>query len=219
MNPKIALVLLAGLLMAPQPQVGNGTRDWKALKRDLEVMRRILDREVRSQASRDVINMFSLARTEAPSEAFYVPGEGALFLMRLSSWIEPKPRPATDEAEVPEATLWNEVRAEVEGRPAPQIVRVDVRHGPSLSAAQIESKVLGALARYAANIGQLPDEEHLTVIVRGGGRAETNRDEFGHVVGQGGEPATMVIQVRRGDAAGGKLTAEELRKRAKVTVY
>jgi hypothetical protein len=220
MNPKLMVVVLGALLTIPQAQVGNGKRDYKALKRDLEVMRRILEREARPPAVRDtsLSNMFALGRGEALSEAYYVPGQGALFVLRLSSWIDSKPQPAEDEADAPEKSLWNDIRAEVEGRPSRQNVRVDVRYAHALSTSDVETRVLDALARYAGNIGQLTDDERITVIVLGGTPAPDPSQPQNWPGSGAGEGATMVVQVRRGDA-GGKLTAEEVRKRATVTVY
>ena len=234
------LVFLSLLPSGPpqQPREEAAKLDFEAMRRDLETMKRILEREAPGRVPAQGQALFYLSSLSAvgrgPSEAFYLPGEGALFLLRVSEPVAgPVAQTTPDGGEAKEPTLWEEVRAEVDGRPLAAKSK-----GKAYDAQRVESRksgILEALAKYGANIGQLSDDQHLTVVVTGepaGGPLDPTPyravGEFaafetaGIVAATGRDATVMTIRVSRADAsafAAGRIDIAEFRKRAKVGQY
>jgi hypothetical protein len=246
------LALLAGHAGPARPVAAQkGSINFATMRRDLEVMRRILNRELRG--TRDATS-HDAARTgdqalfwalsdhqgsswSGSSEAFYVPGDGALFLLRTSLELLPGAE-ASEEASSKEPTLWDEVREEVE-RGSSSRLRVGSSRGSQYDAKSVEKlkdDILGALANYGANIGQLGDDQHITVVVRGGGRSRYASLDGGYgtseakaaierelpntslVMAWGSEASVMTIRVARADVAA-KPDFETFKHRARIAQY
>lgn len=152
------------------------------LRRDVEVMRRVLLREGLGAGAPGTVAFPSAGRTEylgpwiaggraGAGEAFVVPGDGVTFLLRTSDPVAPQPA-AAGAADAPnEPSAWDEAEAEVEGRT--QRVRVRTTASPDRYDAQkvdaLRARVLEQLARWGHRLRGLEPTDHLTVLVAGGG--------------------------------------------------
>jgi len=173
-NAMLLSLLLSSSVLAPAAQ-REGV-DFATMRRDLEVMRRILDREVLGArfagapgAARNeaLLALGYASHSRSGSQAFYVPGEGALFLTSVSYPVADSAGGREEAKEAP--TLWDRVQAEVEGRPS--FTGAKVRAYDAEAVERLKDEILLALAKYATNIGQLSASDHVTVVVTGSGPA------------------------------------------------
>ena len=221
--------------------------------RDVEIMRRVLVREglfkrsgeasgAGQQAAQNDMTSLLVASTgrfwstsqygNYASEAFLVPGQGALFILRTS---DPVAGPRAAGAAAAPDKVWDEESAVLEGKLA---ARVQARGGQPFDSAKVDAlkvRLLDALATYGFKIRGLAPTERLTVLVVGGGsgsdyevsdrgmvlRAYGTQPVDGVSRGSDGRTVlTIHVSVADCQAAGtGSLSADEFRKRAVVSSY
>ncbi|HKB16704.1 MAG TPA: hypothetical protein VKF62_11610 [Planctomycetota bacterium] len=162
-------LLLHVLLAAPLQKAAPEKTDYAGLRRDLEVMRRILEREAfgRTGDYAALENLLSGVGSAGRGEGLYIPGDGALFLFRVGLPLVDDSPAATDGKGDAEPTLWDRVQAEVEGKSIPEKGAKKAFDPERVEA--LKSKILETLAKYGGNVRQVSDEEHLTVVVRSHG--------------------------------------------------
>ncbi len=224
-------------------------RDVARAVRDVEVMRRILAKEALGATSRTdpmatvawharyALDRATQFGGSGSSEAFFVEGQGAIFILRTSDPVTP---PTGDPTATPEEkpTLWDSTLADVEGHPrryqkADQNEQFDREKVRSL-----EDRILTQFARFGARMSGLRAQDSITVVVvgRGGGRSavaylnafygpgdESEPDESPATVYLSGTGRSVrTIRVGMGDiqsvanSGGG---AEALRARATIQAY
>lgn len=226
------------------------------LDRDLEVMRRLLAREglgagvpVAVRAG-EVKYVYSWGAADRSADAFHVRGDGALFLLRTSDAVAPAPGEPREEAAPEKApTAWDEITAELEGRPRPgdrgihDYVNRKLGARREYDAQKVEAlrnRILEQLARFGDRIRGLGEGEHLTVVVSGGGSPVPDVAAVlgGRVLGNDGttqvfvnpqtgaatsaDRSVLTIRVRVADcrrAAKGEIDLDEFRRRAVVAAY
>lgn len=255
---RIALVPAALLLALPAaalvPQKGSRAPavDYAEMRKDLETMRRILEQEMFDRASAQAYNLLVYAHGAAGgggagSDAYYVAGDGALFVLKTSSSLAPAEKQSED-TPTEEPSRWDSVRADVEGRSYRGAVRVHRRAAAEYDAASVEAlkdRLLKALSTYSAKIGQLADSDAITVIVRGGGvgrfgsgsilqrvrpgvAADPDAKDIAAAEldvwsgGVGGGESVLTIRVSRADAAAaaaGSLEFGAFKSRARISQY
>ncbi|HET6202390.1 MAG TPA: hypothetical protein VFI25_06275 [Planctomycetota bacterium] len=183
----LSLLVVSGPAQKPPPE----KTDFPALRRDLEVLKRILEREGLGRTG-DHDGLTAILERDKwggwgrGGEALYVPGDGALFLFRVGEPLAPdEEKPSTDGRGDAEPTLWERVRAEVDGKPLPEKGAKKPFDAERVEA--LKTKVLEALAKYGANVGQLRDDENLTVVLRGPSVREGG-GLFGAVRSSSGDP-------------------------------
>src|SRR5262245_41811792 len=120
----IANALLLHVLVASAPiqKAAPDKTDYTGLRRDLEVMRRILEREAFGRAGdyAALENLLSGVGSTGRGEGLYIPGDGALFLFRVGLPLVDDAPAATDGKGNAEPTLWDRVQAEVDGKSIPE---------------------------------------------------------------------------------------------------
>lgn len=235
-----SLFFVSSLLVSPSQ---DERIDFAVMRRDLEVMRRILEgealgRKIPQGASTDALHVLTYlgdyGHGRGRSQAFYIPGEGALFLLSASYPVAPSKSEGEHDGKEP--TLWERVSAEVDGKPLPA-----PSTGQAYDAEKVErlkDEVLSALVKHAPNISQLSPQDHLSVVVMGstsGALADFFRvatpEERGLlqrgtspvVVTTDGFPSTVLaMRVSVADlraAASDGADAKALRARAKMAQY
>jgi hypothetical protein len=162
-------LLLHVLLAAPLQKAAPEKTDYAGLRRDLEVMRRILEREAfnRTGDYAALETLLNSVGSAGRGEGLYIPGDGALFLFRVGlPLVDDAPAPPDGKGDA-EPTLWDRVQAEVEGKTIPEKGAKRAFDPERVEA--LKSKLLETLAKYGGNVRQVSDEEHLTVVVRSHG--------------------------------------------------
>ncbi len=198
-NALLLHILLAGPVQKAAPE----KTDYTGLRRDLEVMRRILEREAfgRTGDYAALENLLSGIGSAGRGEGLYIPGDGALFLFRVGlPLVDDAPAPPDGKGDA-EPTLWDRVQAEVEGKSIPEKGAKKAFDPERVEA--LKSKLLETLAKYGGNVRQVSDEEHLTVVVRSHGGPTVYSSNQGE---KDSDDATVFYKLgqfdeRRGDLA------------------
>ncbi len=195
-------LLLHVLLAAPLQKAAPEKNDYAGLRRDLEVMRRILEREAFSRSG-DYVALESLLHgigSAGRGEAFYIPDDGALFLFRVGHpLVDDAPAPPNGKGDA-EPTLWDRVQAEVDGKAIPEKGAKKAFDPERVEA--LKSKLLETLAKYGGNVGKISDEEHLTVVVRSFGGPTVYSLNQGH---KDADDAAVLYKLGQYSAAQGDL--------------
>jgi hypothetical protein len=187
-----ACAVLGAACMLPQPsqaqdaplaEARDTTRDVARAVRDVEVMRRILAKEALG-ATQTAHGAYLLANAfysdsslvgNGSAEAFFVEGQGAVFLLRTADAVTPSTPEKSEPQSEPE-TLWDRTVADVEGRPRRNDPRV-VRLGAVFDAEKVralEDRVLEQFAKFGPQMSEIRRGETVVVIVTGGARATTD---------------------------------------------
>ncbi|MBI3820025.1 MAG: hypothetical protein HY286_15115 [Planctomycetes bacterium] len=227
---------------------GSGTRD-DVMRRDVETMRRVLDRELASErqdkqkASKRIY--YSLA-SASNSEAYHVPGNGFIYIAHVDAVLAGSAKDDKNEKDgaKKEPSLWDEVRAEVDGQVSLGRVKATYHFDPK-QADDVKERAIRAMGKYAANMTQLKYNELVTLILKGGsGRMVALRakdapdkniadsekdaaedvalmsDSIAFAFDGGGSPTTMTLSATRGDCAAfgeGKLNYESFASKVNVS--
>ncbi len=222
----------------PPPSVAAAER--AETLRDIEVFRRVLAREIGGSRDTGIWFSGSFSGVGGGASSFWIPGDGALVLLQSGLVLHDGGDAPSGAEPAGPVTVWDEVKAEVEGKPLPR------RKGRArrYDAAEVESlktRLLEAMGRFGRNIAHLGAGDHLTLVVRGSSAAaidgfSTNDgndhpDDFrtaivsysGNLLSSDRSSATtLVIRIARSDSdafASGKIDAAELAKRAQIAQY
>ncbi len=149
-------------------------RDAEALRKELEIMRLVLDRKVFDRDGAGAYGagsgavLANLFPDRAHSEALYIAGEGALFLLRTRDPVANVGHAGVEVA--PEPSLWDEAVARVEGHP-PQMRRQVASGSHTVYDArkieQLKRSIFDALVVFGEHASTLSPEDSITVVVRG----------------------------------------------------
>jgi hypothetical protein len=233
-----------------RPVIVGGERDAKAnaaLQEDLTVMMRILEKAAGAKddgkATAMGIDVLSFGKTSGP-RVFYIDGYGAMFVLNVKYPLLAPPR-KDEQSQTNEQTNteWERAREEVYGRrTAADESKFNPLAAEPFDADRVENlktQIIDDLVN-AKNIRSLKSEDHVTVVVLGGGgtrmavarRVEAHapaggRAGFGAVAmtspgPDAGAQTTMTLRSKKSDIdafAKSKLTAEEFRKKVSVQVY
>lgn len=167
--PAVILLASAGTAVvrtAPQ-QPAAQDNNAAVMSKNVEVMRRILDREIREgKATRETTSFIWAGGGN--SEAWYVPGNGFLYVGSVNmALVGPSKEEAAEEKK--ESSLWDEVQAEVDGR-------AEFRGGMRVRTASrfdekavnaLKERVLRAIGTYGTRIQLLEPDALITVVLRG----------------------------------------------------
>lgn len=152
-----------------------------AVRKDVETMRRVLDRELSEKydatvKGREGRNNLALMMTTGNSDAYFAPGAGFIYIGSVNAVLAGNNTNKEAKEAGKESSLWDEVRAEVDGRPSPRRWR-DVKFDPK-QADEIKEKAIRAMGKYAGNLTGVKDNEMITLILKGGTarRVESSRD-------------------------------------------
>lgn len=185
----------ASIPAAPAPaQSVNGSAqeiDYDSMLRDLETMRRILNKQAFPRNQHPFVDFGEDAQAGGASgrvsEAYYLPGAGALFLANVELCLAP-PKEAPSAETTASPTLWEKVRAEVEGRATAtgagsglDLLFTNQGRGATYQASLVDplkQAIVQTLVEYGSNLAQIPAEEYLTVLVRGSPRRGFSGDIY-----------------------------------------
>jgi hypothetical protein len=225
-------LVLATLLQAASFNGQSGT-DFSVMRQDLEIMRRILEREALGQTQEQVF-FLGYNPSTAGAEAFFLPGGGALFVLRTSQSVAPGPNAGKKANEEP--TMWEKVKGELDGKPV--VTPEEASKYDRDWVETLQRKVLDSLASNVANMSQLEGSAPITVVVKGGPapgskqsgylevgvRSVLLSDQFrkGVVASVGPDCTVLSLRITMADAqayAAGKLTLPEFRSRALIAQY
>ena len=157
---------------------------------DMSVMSCIFDKKF-SKGSRLIRGVFSdygdfFGRDSRATEAIYLQGYGALFLMEANFPLTPPPRSKEKEAkktEEPADPIWQQTKQEIFD-PMIRTTRRISQPGEKYDAEQIEEvkKELVKSLKHAANIRNLKPDEWVILTVTGAGRQPNEVFEYGRLI-------------------------------------
>lgn len=135
------------------------------LRKDVETMRRVLDREIggdRARGSRSANVLF----LSGSSSAYYAPGNGFIYIGSVNAVLAGANASEAAKEKPKDPSLWDDVRAEVDGRPVSRrggkTVKFDAQR-----ADEIKERAIKALGKYAVNMAQMKESDMLTLILKG----------------------------------------------------
>jgi hypothetical protein len=209
------------------------------LREDIAVMGKLLNNEVadnRDEASvhRAMGILVNWLPGGGATENLYIDGHGVILQTAVRFPLSaPKKEEAAKPEETPKNTAWESARRELFGGPqreeSEMVLNSDRKEEYDAERVEkLKKDILKALAN-ASNFRRLGGDETVTAVVRsrtgarsqafvfkttGGGKARTSNSDSGS--------STMTIRVKKADAdalAGGKITEDEFRKRARIAIY
>ncbi len=216
------------------------------LEEDLAVMSHILDKaleeknETTHRTHRAMgINVYF--GSSNPMRSLYLDGYGAVFMLNVGFPLLAPPKGDARKEKTETSSTWEEARQELYGQPAgAKTLAGPVEEYDEEKVNQLKDTLLEAL-KNAANIRDLKPDDSVTICVFGG--AGAGRAQVRSTMKRGATPAAdvqnqvwvlgdhnvrptrgtiLTIRVKKSDAdafAKDKLTLEEFRKKAKITVY
>ena len=138
--------------------------NYEVLFKELEIMRRILVREALGQKEGESTLFRQTVRSFYPRNAFYLPGEGAVFLLHVDHAVAPAWDSPPARSKSP--TLWDEVQAELEGRSLGSPTNSEGSYDDERVEA-LKRALIKVLTTYARHLTQLHHNDHLSVVVSG----------------------------------------------------
>ncbi|MFN0204943.1 MAG: hypothetical protein ACKVS6_01360 [Planctomycetota bacterium] len=169
----LAVALLAGAVGASRfHAVPVDDINYETMSKDVETMRRVLDKELRNAKAGSRKSADVLYFDGAGSDAYYVGGGGFVYIGSVDAVFVASPKKDEPEKEAKEHTLWEEVQAEMDGRvtlgsgSSRGMVYRNAKYDPKV-ADDYQERAIRTMGKYASKIGQLKDSDKITIILRG----------------------------------------------------